>query len=407
MAHNNGIITKPINVRGDIAYVLGRSTGDLGQLCRDVDANNNPVNALNKKAFYIPFADTGNVFLMTDAIRKAHNWGHSYQAYTSIIDAIQSWSNEHGFFPWLQPTIRCRALDFEGYNHNAGNWFSLAPASSPVRSDTVKVLWSLNWEDFFGSFIGKIGVTTPDIQHVYDTYNFGFLMMAVVPSASFAGTPYWYQVTDLRDPNNMKTLRDICADEDGNRIPMYISGQVPEGTWYAIPCFTSYTDPSIGAGTWHSIRDLDGQPMLLFPFCNLGQIVVSSSGSSPASDALDTYDVSIDAMTIETISAADLIYEIQELMVVIDGSDATANRDISYSIQITDAMTGGNVTTGTVSVPASDLETIEPIKEDRQETWHRYQSGGGDSVLQVILSLTVQGETATKTFTFPIEDTHK
>ena len=186
---------------------------------------------------------------------------------------------------------------------------------------------------------------------------------------------------------------------------MLISGKVPQGTWYAIPCFTSYT--GFTAGSWNSIRDIDGEPMLLFPFCNAGQITVNQSGGGEAADAVEQYDVNIDSMEVETISAYDMIYEIRELLINIEGTEATVTRNVSYSIQITDAMSGGNIESGSESIPAGDSVYVEPIKEDRQETWHRYQSGSGESVLQVILTVTVQGETATKTFNFPIEDTQK
>ena len=44
-----------IDVRGDVAYVLGRTTtGDVGQLCGDVDANGNVVGKINPWARYKP-----------------------------------------------------------------------------------------------------------------------------------------------------------------------------------------------------------------------------------------------------------------------------------------------------------------------------------------------------------------
>lgn len=45
---------KGIDVCADIAYVLGRNTGDVGQLCGDVDKDGNVVGAINPWALYKP-----------------------------------------------------------------------------------------------------------------------------------------------------------------------------------------------------------------------------------------------------------------------------------------------------------------------------------------------------------------
>lgn len=62
MPHQNGRIfvdssTTPhrgIDIRGDIAAVLGRNTGDLGQLCGDVDGSGNNVGRINPWSKYKP-----------------------------------------------------------------------------------------------------------------------------------------------------------------------------------------------------------------------------------------------------------------------------------------------------------------------------------------------------------------
>lgn len=138
MAHNNGIITKPINVRADIAYVLGRSTGDVGQLCGDVDANGTPVNRINKWAKYKPVINTlidttGQLDVSTGGWAANSDWWKGsdihhlcgftipqYAALTEIIGTDDVWE-------YLRPTGTHwkRVFDFHQYNHNAERPYTL------------------------------------------------------------------------------------------------------------------------------------------------------------------------------------------------------------------------------------------------------------------------------------------
>ena len=394
MAHNNGVISAPVRVYEDIASVLGSSSGDVGTLCTH--------ERINKKSRYIPFADTNNLLIVNDDIRKAHNWGHDYSVYTSVNSAIADWSSQHGFFHWRVPTTRFRVLDFDRYDHNAGDWFYFSPAASPVASNRPKLLWSLNWEDFFGTYIGNLGsmsipFTPPAVA---DQFNFGFLMTQTAPSDSFAGTVYFYQVTDIRQ--TMGKLSDICANEDGNRIPMIINNVVPQGDWYVIPCFTDYT--GFSQGSWNSIRDLDGNNLILFPFCPVGRLVVNAGGGGGQAEVVvNNLAVNLNQFIVNEIDPYNLVYEITELEYEIENNNNSAVT-MTLAIEVSNSISGGSISSSaSLTIAANDSYTDEPIKSDREGTWKRVTLGDSEAELVFTISLSVSGETATKQFRFPFE----
>lgn len=392
MPVNNGIFSRPIDIRRDIASYFGINSGDIGYLIQTLYSN----NLINRKAKYIPFEDDEHVNLLTDSIRESYNWGHTYSISTSTQDAIRAWAAPDTFFPVRIPLSKFRVLDFDGYDQNSPNWFSVSPQVSPVQLTRPKLLWNFNYEDFYGTYIKRIGTQGTLPSNFYSVYNFGFLMSTTAPSTSYAGTTKFYQVTDIRQ--TLGTLPDITAQEDGGRVPMVINNNFTAGTWYAIPCFTDYT--GFTKASMNDVRNLEGNNLLLFPFCNAGVVTVSSSGGGQAAVAIEEYDVQLSALTVATISAPELIYEIRDLAIDFDGDDATATRTLDISVQISDVVYGGGITSGSVTVPAHDIEIITPIRIDREEEWHRFQSGGGSSQIVVTISVTIQQETATKQFTF-------
>lgn len=132
MAHNNGVISKPINVVGDIAYVLGRDTGNVGQLCGDVDGNGDDVGAIKKWSLKKPVRHT-NPGELTVAQFEEANYGFACQKYSTVSDAYQHRADS---WEYLKPRGAgrpfpewYRVTDFDGYNHGAtssANLFSLS-----------------------------------------------------------------------------------------------------------------------------------------------------------------------------------------------------------------------------------------------------------------------------------------
>lgn len=131
MSHSNGIISKPINVKSDVAYVLFENSGDVGTLCKS--------NAIKFWSLRKPIrhAKTGE---LTDAEWLTANYGYTITGYSRIVGEGQQ-GLLYGHFnneSWLYLKPRgasynewFRVFDFNRYNHNAQNPFDLSYNSEP------------------------------------------------------------------------------------------------------------------------------------------------------------------------------------------------------------------------------------------------------------------------------------
>lgn len=132
--HNNGIITAPIDVWGDIKYVLGRSTGDLGQLYWDKDSNgqtiNNPAVNMWSRHKPVPWSVNGvkNVYP-----QGAHpndwyagvngDFGIIMKTFTLVTQLPSFVDGNLNGWTYERDAVAARALDFDGYFHTAPNPF--------------------------------------------------------------------------------------------------------------------------------------------------------------------------------------------------------------------------------------------------------------------------------------------
>lgn len=113
MSNSNGIISKPIDLKADIATVLGESSTNLGTLCKSAKVNK---FSRVKPIIY------ASVVELTDAQRKSKNYG------LTILGGSHGTMNI-GHTPWTynKPNgeTPCRMSDFANYNHKA---------TSPIKS---------------------------------------------------------------------------------------------------------------------------------------------------------------------------------------------------------------------------------------------------------------------------------
>ena len=113
MSNSNGIISKPIDLKADIATVLGESSTDLGTLCKSAKVNK---FSRVKPIIY------ASVVELTDAQRKSKNYG------LTILGGSHGTMNI-GHTPWTynKPNGETpyRMSDFANYNHMA---------TSPIKS---------------------------------------------------------------------------------------------------------------------------------------------------------------------------------------------------------------------------------------------------------------------------------
>lgn len=137
MAHSNGVITAPVGIDADIAPVLGVGSYDLGYLCSNAHGKINKWSYIKPKEANTPDFNNANLpGLIYDSANK-----------TIVYDAPKTWY---------------RALDFDGYDHNAkpptiDNELLLNPVSSTAVRWTLTITpyWAdprYNWGSILGGF---------------------------------------------------------------------------------------------------------------------------------------------------------------------------------------------------------------------------------------------------------------
>lgn len=172
MPHSNGKIytdhtvtpKKGIDVRNDIAYTLGRNTGDVGQLCGDVDANGVRLSPpkVNKEAKFKPVAypSRGATKASIPTLYRGGDGkcGIEIPVLTATELAqstIQSIIENAADYALLPPTgganAPYRVLDFDGYDHQASLSFQFVP---PTVEETGKI--NLNGDHTFTLRMGNL-----------------------------------------------------------------------------------------------------------------------------------------------------------------------------------------------------------------------------------------------------------
>lgn len=169
MSHGNGTIYGPnIDVRGDVAAVLGRNTGDVYLLCSDqewydtgnVDGNGNPIyakrdaGAVKPWPKFKPIRDTDCDTILTLADRqdayfgfKVDQCGPNGNIATFISNYASQWQYLKPRGIDVTPIEWCRILDFDGYDAAANSFVNINdktfPASYTVGQGGVGVTFHL------------------------------------------------------------------------------------------------------------------------------------------------------------------------------------------------------------------------------------------------------------------------
>lgn len=109
-----------IDIRGDVAYVLGRRSGDVGHLCGDTD---DPMDGgtvdrggkINRWSAHKP-VEVNTPRRLTDQDFAAIHYG--MDAHARLGSYMQSDYSDF-FWGYARPQTFYRVLDFDGYNHKA------------------------------------------------------------------------------------------------------------------------------------------------------------------------------------------------------------------------------------------------------------------------------------------------
>lgn len=130
MGHNNGIISTPINIQGDIGYILGVSSGDVWTLY-----NHNAVKMWSKRK-PVPWSINGVKALNPQGDHPAgssHPWFTGIDGDYGIVSKTTGITGSNGLFAstdgnlngwsYQRDALVARVLDFDGYFNGAVNPF--------------------------------------------------------------------------------------------------------------------------------------------------------------------------------------------------------------------------------------------------------------------------------------------
>lgn len=248
MSHTNGIIYKPIDVRGDISAVLGRVTGDVGQLCADVDGNGDDVGAIRFWSLKKPIRHY-KIGELTEAEWKAANYGYTINDYTKPVNEgnsglIYDHINNRSWL-YLKPRGAAnnewfRVTDFHGYDSGATNPFEVSYSATPTigQSARIDILFLDNLLEW-----GRFASFGPTYANLY-------LGLIAYPASS--PNPQSCYLLPVTSSQSGLTILDIAGNE---RFTYPVPSNIfSSGTAYKLrPVIMTY-DAGSNYGTWQAVN---------------------------------------------------------------------------------------------------------------------------------------------------------
>lgn len=150
MTDSEGVIRKPVRLVHDVASVLNSTSKSLSNLCRD--------GGINKWSKFKPVNST-KVTELTEADRRALNWGFQIQEYQSAAFFMNAAINGSAVWTYPQRIAPYRLLDFNGYNHSATAPLTVALAFTDISTaDNDDIILTSNPDftgEHFSAFDGK------------------------------------------------------------------------------------------------------------------------------------------------------------------------------------------------------------------------------------------------------------
>ena len=244
MGHSQtGVIYKPVDFQTDVAAVLGRNTGDGGQLCGDVDENGVAQNTIKFWSLRKPIRYNKKEEL-TDAEWKAANYGYTINSYYGNSGVLSLIADHKAGASWLYLKPRgesyyehFRITDFDGYEGNANESpFVLDINDQPeiggsARVDITFLEDFLNW--------GLFSAYAPTFANLY-------LGLLAWPASS--ANPQSCHLLPITSSRSGMTILDHAQNE---RFSYPVSSNVfTNGTQYILrPVIMTY-DAGDNYGTW-------------------------------------------------------------------------------------------------------------------------------------------------------------
>ena len=235
MSHSNGIISSPVYVLEDVAYILGENFGSLGALCQS--------SRINKWARYKPFSYPAMFKVIsgnsTPALRQpsreapliSKNCGLCMRSYGS---SDLAWSAgialEDGGTNWVHAapsgtiaTSPFRNEDFDGYNLAAEAPFQFAPVPNPAYKTS-----SISVDDSAGAGTAEIAQSDLAGDGTMIDSNYGYYNIAS------------YNIYCMMGKRNGSTPASSPSliFAQSSQIPQNL---LSEGTWDCVIVFTNKT----------------------------------------------------------------------------------------------------------------------------------------------------------------------
>lgn len=301
MSYEGNKIYGPVRQAQDIRKVLG-VVGGIAQLCTS--------DAINEKAAYKP-TNLACRSRLTKWQRLSVNFstfvGTYYTPFALIKDVVSgdAWKYDKPQAPYY------RQCDFDGYNHDAGDWVTVRAETDSIGKDRPLPIDFYGNNDALSASLDALAELV-DFGFLanYNTVNFGFILKL----GQFNGTEahcYYIPLT------GMLTIWDI-VDSGKLIIPANTFNDV--GTWYMIPCFTTLSYPqgepvylninNVEVGAWHPV-----------PYSNICSVNVSSTAADNAVDDIDITPESAN-VTINDIG----VVTMSDIKVRVYNSDSSSHR---------------------------------------------------------------------------------
>ena len=375
MSNNNGKITAPIS-QADIKSVLGISTNSLAAACQSAN--------INEKAAYKPIYISSYEPLTVEQRKKA-NYGTFVNQYNNPILLIRAMMQGLAW-GYSRPPIQLpfiRRLDFDGYNHNAGDWMQ-----SEIRDTSVVTNQSLSIE-----LVGN-GDALPEYNPLMELLNLGYLADYDLMDLNFGyllrnsqfsestSNCYYIPLTGTQTIRDMNTV-----------IPANVFTSA--GTWYLLPVLTTATYTQ-GERVYFSNTDSVGGTWWPIPYSTIASITVvaptypvdkfSASVYDNSQVTIDsaTYRVTVPSLTLAITNGNTSAYEVTVKVVpsenyihgsIISGSFATKTITVAAGATVNINVVGSTAVWETMNNRA--LIDIELYVDGKSKTTYQQLIGSG------------------------------
>ena len=221
---------------------------------------------INGKSRFKP-CKTNQTTQLSEFDRKVLNWGNFINTYASAFELARAIAGGTAFgYNRLTTGDRCRLFDFNGYNHNAGDW-CVPNWNNPLNREpnSGAMSYPLLCDEGLTMFsdILSLGATAGK------TLSLGWLL-SENPFASASESLLYYQpLTDL----NTYPITDYVTE---NQIDVIVNTSMPANTtWYAYLVLTTYVNGT--RGTLYPSRDLVGYEWIPIPYSQIMTIAIKQA----------------------------------------------------------------------------------------------------------------------------------